>query len=66
MTEVHYGVVEQGGVWVIIGDGLRFGSYDNRDRAERAARGLAESSAITAQLHLQDHMGVLLPPERLG
>ena len=65
MTETHYGVVEQDGHWIIIGDGLRFGHYADRATAERAARGLAESSALGVQLHLQDDRGVLLPPETL-
>ena len=66
MTETHYGVVEQDGHWIIIGDGLRFGQYADRQTAERAARGLAESSALGVQLHVQDDNGVLLPPERLS
>lgn len=65
MAEPHYGVVEQGGRWIIIGEGLRFGAYSDRHAAERAIRGLAESSALGAHLHLQDDTGVLLPPERL-
>ena len=40
MPETHYGVVEQGGHWIIIGDGLRFGHYADRMTAERAARDL--------------------------
>ena len=66
MTETHYGVVEQDGRWIIIGDGLRFGHYADRAAAERAARALAENSAAGAHLHVQDNSGVLLPPERLG
>ena len=66
MPETHYGVVEQGGHWIIIGDGLRFGHYADRLSAVRAARGLADSSAIEVQLHLQDETGVLKPPERLS
>ena len=66
MPETHYGVVEQGGHWIIIGECLRFGHYADRRTAERAARGLAESSALEVQLHLQDDSGVLLPPERLS
>ena len=65
MAEIHYGVVEQDGVWVIIGDGLRYGSYADRDTAECAARGLAESSSVDVQLHVQDDTGQLLPPEKL-
>ena len=66
MPETHYGFVEQGGHWIIIGAGLRFGHYADRLTAERAARGLAENSAIEVQLHLQDETGVLKPPERLS
>jgi hypothetical protein len=66
MTEAHYGVVEQDGHWIIIGDGLRFGRYADRQSAERAARTLAENSAIGAHLHVQDESGELRPPERLG
>jgi len=66
MPETHYAVVEQGGHWIIIGECLRFGHYADRLTAERAARGLAESSAVEVQLHLQDDNGVLLPPERLS
>ena len=36
--ETHYGVVQQNGVWTIIGRGLRFGSYRTRMSA-RAPRG---------------------------
>lgn len=57
MPETHYGVVEQGGHWIIIADRLT---------AERAARGLADSSALDVQLHVQDESGVLKPPERLS
>ncbi len=66
MTEAHYGVVEQGGHWIIIGAGLRFGAYPDRPAAERAARGLAENSVLGVQLHIQDESGVLRPPEQLN
>ena len=66
MPETHYGVVVQGGHWIIIGAGLRFGHYADRLTAERAARGLAEYSALDVQLHIQDEDGVLKPPERLS
>lgn len=66
MTEVHYGVVHQNGAWIIIGDGLRFGSYESREGAERAARRLAsKSSGLPVQLHVQDESGKLQPPDRL-
>lgn len=60
MTTVHYGVVQVDGAWVIIGKGLRFGSYRSRVAAERAARRLAAKSAgLDVQLHLQDSSGRL-------
>ena len=65
MAEIHYGVVEQGGVWVIIGNGLRFGAYPDRKAAERAARELADRSAVGVQLHVQDETGELRKPEKL-
>ena len=63
--ETHYGVVQQNGVWTIIGHGLRFGSYQTRTGAERAARRLAVKSALPVQLHVQDETGELLPPAKL-
>ena len=58
MADVHYGVVQQDGAWIIIGDGLHFGSYRSRWSAERAARRLAKSSAgLPVQLHVQDESG---------
>ena len=64
--ETHYGVVQQNGVWTIIGRGLRFGSYKSRASAESAARRLAGKSALPVQLHVQDDQtGELLPPTTL-
>jgi hypothetical protein len=63
--ETHYGVVQQNGVWTIIGHGLRFGSYKSRTSAENAARRLAIKSALPVQLHVQDETGELLPPTKL-
>jgi hypothetical protein len=64
--EVNYGVVQQNGVWTIIGDGLRFGAYKTRRGAEGAARRLAEQSAgLPVRLHVQDETGELRPPTRL-
>jgi len=66
MAELYYGVVQQFGAWIIIGDHLRFGSYKTRKSAERAARRLAgQSSGLPVQLHVQDETGELQPPERL-
>jgi hypothetical protein len=67
VTEVHYGVVMQNGVWTIIGDNLRFGSYTTRKSAERAARRLAsKSSGLPVQLHVQDELGELRPADRVN
>jgi hypothetical protein len=64
--DVHYGVVQQNGVWTIVGDGLRFGAYKTRLNAEMAARRLAEtSSGLPVLLHVQDETGELRPPLRL-
>jgi len=66
MSQVQYGVVQLEGAWTIIGEGLRFGSYQTRREAERAARRLAKkSSGLTVQLHVQDEKGQLLPPTRV-
>jgi hypothetical protein len=65
MADIHYGVVEQDGAWVIIGDNLRFGSYKSREEAEEAARRLADRSAGMVQLHVQDETGELKAPEQL-
>jgi hypothetical protein len=64
MPEIHYGVVRQEGLWRIIGDHLRFGSYRQQSSAVAAARRLAENSAAgPVQLHVQQETGELLPPE---
>ena len=65
MAEVHYGVVQQGGRWRIVGENLRFGSYVRQSAAVNAARRLAERSLPTGILHIQDETGELLPPERI-
>jgi len=65
MTEVHYGVIQQGGRWRIFGPNLRFGSYARRSSAVRAARRLAARSLPVGILHVQDETGELLPPERI-
>ena len=66
LTEVHYGVVRQDGAWTIIGENLRFGAYKTKAGAERAARRLAhKSSGLPVQLHVQDELGELQPPDRL-
>lgn len=59
MADVEYGVVEQDGAWIIIGDQLRFGSYPTREAAEEAARRLVDKSARPVQLLVQDQSGEL-------
>jgi hypothetical protein len=66
VDEVHYGVVHQDGAWTIVGAGLRFGAYQTRRAAERAARRLArKSSGLPVLLHVQDERGELRPPARV-
>ena len=66
MADINYGVVQQNGVWTIIGRSLKFGSYKTRRGAEQAARRLAAKSAgLPVQLHVQDEGGELQPPLRL-
>jgi hypothetical protein len=66
MADVDYGVVQQDGLWRIIGQGLRFGAYKDRASAERAARRLARQSAgLPVRLHLQNEAGELEPPVKL-
>jgi len=66
MADINYGVVQQNGVWTIIGRSLKFGSYKTRRGAEQAARRLAAKSAgLPVQLHVQDEAGELQPPLRL-
>jgi hypothetical protein len=66
MAELHYGVVQQDGRWIIIGQNLRYGSYKHRSSAVRAARRLARQSigrAVT--LHIQDDAGPILRTQNL-
>ena len=67
MAEVNYGVVQQNGVWTIIGPSLRFGSYKTQRGAEQAARrlGARSGAGLPVQLHVQDEAGELQPPVRL-
>ena len=65
MTDVHYGVVHQDGVWKIIGAGLRYGAYRSRRAAVRAAQRLAARCAgLRVHLHVQDEAGRLAAPRR--
>ena len=66
MSDVHYGVIQQNGRWIIVGDNLRFGSYARRSSAVRAARRLAQiSSGLPVHLHVQDEDGKLPPSEQV-
>jgi hypothetical protein len=66
MAELHYGVVQQNGRWIIIGKHLRVGGYAHRSSAVRAARRLAAQAAgLPVMLHIQDETGRMLPPQRL-
>lgn len=66
MTEIHYGVVKRGELWVIIGRNLEYGGYRHRSSAVRAARRLAVHCAgLPVALHLQEDSGKLLPPEQI-
>ncbi|MBI1686155.1 hypothetical protein [Caulobacter hibisci] len=69
MAEVHYGVVQVGDRWTIIGDQLRFGAYRSRREAEQAAVRLAEQATgvgIPVRMHLQDETGQLHRPTLLS
>jgi hypothetical protein len=60
MIEVHYGVVQIDGRWMVISEGLRSGPYDRQEDAEQVARRMAEQAAgLDVQLHLQDETGEL-------
>jgi hypothetical protein len=66
MADLHFGVVQQNGRWIIIGKNLRFGAYARRSSAVRAARRLADQAAgLPVTLHIQDETGRMLPPQRL-
>ena len=60
MIEIHYGVVQIDGQWMVISEGLRAGPYatdtEAREVAERMA---AEAAGLEVSLHIQDEAGVL-------
>ena len=67
MIEVHYGVVQIDGQWMVISDGLRSGPYDSQESAERVARRMADQAAgLEVQLHLQDETGELHQESQSG
>jgi hypothetical protein len=64
VAEIHYGVVQQGGRWIIIGQNLRYGSYKHRSSAVRALRRLARQTVgRPVTLHIQDEGGPILRPQ---
>jgi hypothetical protein len=67
MIEIHYGVVQIDGEWMLIGEGLRSGPYPSKDEAEQVARRIAaEAAGLPVQLHLQDEAGELHQEEQSG
>jgi hypothetical protein len=67
MIEIHYGVVQIDGEWMVIGKGLRSGPYPTKDEAEQVARRMAaEAAGLTVQLHLQDESGELHHEQQSG
>ena len=60
MLEIHYGVVQINGEWMLIAPGLRLGPYATEAEAEQVARRMAdESSGLEVQLHIQNDAGEL-------
>jgi len=60
MLEIHYGVIQIKGEWMIISQGLRSGPYPTEAEAEQVARRMADEAAgLTVQIHLQDEVGEL-------
>jgi hypothetical protein len=60
MLEIHYGVVQINGDWMVISEGLRSGPYPTEADAEHIARRMADEAAgLAVQIHLQDETGEL-------
>ena len=58
--EIHYGVVQIDGQWMVISQGLRTGPYPSEAEASEVARRMAEQAAgLEVQLHLQNGLGEL-------
>ena len=58
--EIHYGVVQIDGHWMVISEGLRSGPYESREIAEQTARRMAAQAAgLDVQLHVQAEFGEL-------
>ena len=60
MLEIHYGVVQIDGHWMVISEGLRAGPYASDVEAHEVARRLAaEAAGLEVSLHVQDEQGLL-------
>ncbi len=60
MLEIHYGVVQIDGQWMVISEGLRAGPYATDVEAhEVAQRMAAEAAGLEVSLHIQDETGAL-------
>jgi len=58
--EIHYGVVQIEGEWMVISGGLRSGPYPTEAEASQTARRMAdEAVGLEVQIHLQDEAGEL-------
>jgi hypothetical protein len=67
MLEIHYGVVQRNGCWIITGDRLRLGSYARRSSAISAARRLAaQAGGLPVHLDIQDETGAPLMAMQAG
>jgi hypothetical protein len=67
MISVQYGVVRIDGRWIVISEGLRFGSYDTSAEAEQVARLMADQApGVPVQIHLQNEMGELHREEHVS
>jgi len=65
--EIHYGVVQIDGHWMVISDGLRSGPYESQEIAEQTAHRMAEQAAgLDVQLHLQSESGELHHEAHVG
>ena len=62
MQQVHYAAMKIAGRWKLVGKGLRWGDYADRDEAVAAAQRVAEEArgvGLDVRLHLHDENGVL-------
>ena len=60
MIEIHYGVVQIDGQWMIISEGLRAGPYATDAEARGVAQRMAaEAAGMDVSLHVQSGTGEL-------